>query len=99
MAGSSSAAKMDNVLSDLEAAAEKLGIKVSYEALQETVGGGGLCKVKGVFRVIIDKRGTVGEKLSTLARALSGFDLEGIFLSPAARDIVEQHQALQRTSA
>jgi hypothetical protein len=90
---------MENVLSDLEAAAEKLGIKVTYEALQETVGGGGLCKVKGVYRVIIDKRGTVGEKLSTLARALSGFDLEGIFLSPAARDIVEQHQALQRTSA
>ena len=90
---------MENVLSDLEAAAEKLGIKVTYEALQETVGGGGLCKVKGVYRVIIDKRGTVGEKLSTLARALSGFDLEGIFLSPAARDIVEQHQALTRQVA
>jgi hypothetical protein len=91
--------KLDNVLTDLEAAAEKLGIKVTYEALQETVGGGGLCKVKGSFRVIIDKRGTVGEKLSTLARALSNFDLGGIFLSPAARDIVEQHQALQRSSA
>jgi hypothetical protein len=90
--------KLDSVLSDLEAAADKLNVKVSYEALQETVGGGGLCKVKGIFRVIIDKRGTVGEKVSTLARALSAFDLEGIFLSPAARDIVEQHQALSRAS-
>jgi hypothetical protein len=91
--------KLDNVLSDLENAAEKLGVKVSYEALQETVGGGGLCKVKGTFRVIIDKRGTVGEKVSTLARALASFDLEGIFLPPAAREIVEQHQALTRKSA
>ena len=91
--------KLDNVLTDLEAAADKLGVRVSYEALQETVGGGGLCKVKGVFRVIIDKRGTVGEKVSTLARALAAFDLGGIFLSPAARDIVEQHQALTRQSA
>ena len=90
--------KLDNVLADLEAAADKLNVKVSYEALQETVGGGGLCKVKGTFRVIIDKRGTVGEKVSTLARALSTFDLEGIFLTPAARDIVEQHQALLRQS-
>ncbi len=90
--------KLETVLADLESAAEKLSIKVSYEALQETVGGGGLCKVKGVYRVIIDKRGTVGEKLSTLARALAGFDLEGIFLSPAAREIVEQQQALARSA-
>jgi hypothetical protein len=88
--------KLDNVLNDLEGAADKLGIKVSYEALQETVGGGGLCKVKGIFRVIIDKRGTVGEKVSTLARALATFDLDGIHLPTAARDIVEQHQALTR---
>jgi hypothetical protein len=89
-----SAAKLDHVLTSLEEAADKLGVKVSYESLQESVGGGGLCKVKGTYRIIIDKRGTVGEKLSTLARALAGFDLAGIHLKPEARDMVAQYRAL-----
>jgi hypothetical protein len=93
------AMKMEPILEELEAAADKLGVKVSYEALAETVGGGGLCKVKGTLRVIIDKRGTVGEKVSTLARALAGLDLEGIFLSPRTREIVERYQALERERA
>jgi hypothetical protein len=92
------AAKLDHVLVSLEEAAEKLGVKVSYESLAETVGGGGLCKVKGTYRIIIDKRGTVGEKLSTLARALAGFDLEGIYLKPEAREMVAQYQQLQKAA-
>jgi hypothetical protein len=91
--------KLETLLENLEAAADKLGIKVSYEALGESVGGGGLCKVKGTYRIIIDKRGTAGEKVSTLARALAGFDLEDIYLPPAARELVEQYQQLTRGSA
>ncbi len=91
--------KPEVMLELLEGACDQLGVKVTYEPLQGATFRGGLCKVKGVFRVIIDKRGTVGEKLSTLARALATFDLEGIFLTPAARDIVAQHQALLRASA
>lgn len=87
-------AKMEPVLADLEAAAHKLGVKVSYELLAETVGGGGLCKVKGVYRVIIEKRGTTGEKAATLARALSALDTEGVFLSPAARDMVDHYRVI-----
>ncbi len=82
--------KMEPILQELEAAAGKLGVKVTYEALAETAFGGGLCKVKGSFRVIIDKRGTAGEKAITLARALSRVGTEGIFLSPAARALVER---------
>ncbi|HKA87248.1 MAG TPA: hypothetical protein VKE22_06250 [Haliangiales bacterium] len=63
--------KMEPILQELEAAAGKLGVKVTYEALAETAFGGGLCKVRGSFRVIIDNRGTAGEKEITLARALS----------------------------
>jgi hypothetical protein len=92
------AAKLDHVLTSLEEAAEKLGVKVSYESLQESVGGGGLCKVKGSYRIIIDKRGTVGEKLSTLARALAGFDLTGVHLKAEARDMVAQYQALAKAA-
>lgn len=87
--------KMEPILEELESAADKLGVKVSYEALAETVGGGGLCKVKGTYRVIIDRRGTPGEKVATLARALSQLDLDGVFLSPKTREIVERYQAVR----
>jgi hypothetical protein len=84
--------KMEPVLEELEVAAGKLGVKVSYEVLAETVGGGGLCKVKGAWRVIVEKSGTAGEKASTLARALATFDTEAIFLTPAARDLVDRYR-------
>jgi hypothetical protein len=93
------AVKMEPILEELEGAAEKLGVKISYESLAETVGGGGLCRVKGQYRIIIDKRGTAGEKVSTLARALSALDLEGIFLSPRTREIVEQYRVLDKRAS
>jgi hypothetical protein len=82
--------KMQPILDELEAAAEKMSVKVSYEVLTDTVGGGGLCKVKGAYRVIIDKRGTVGEKALTLARALAQVGVGEIFLSPAAREMTDR---------
>lgn len=84
--------KMEPVLEDLEAAAHKLGVKVSYELLTDSVAGGGLCKVKGAYRVIIEKRGTAGEKAATLAKALAVLNTEEVFLSPAARDLVDRYK-------
>ena len=87
----SSAMKLEPILEELEAAAGKLGVRVSYEPLAETVGGGGLCKVKGTYRVIIEKRATVGEKVATLAKSLATVGAENLFLSPSAREIVERY--------
>lgn len=84
--------RMEPVLEDLEAAAAKLGIAVTYEVLGDSVAGGGLCKVKGAYRVIIEKRGTTGEKAVTLAKALAALDTESVFLTPAARDLVEKQR-------
>jgi hypothetical protein len=87
--------KMDVLLEELERAATQLGVKVSYEVLAETVGGGGLCKVKGAYRVIVEKRGTSGEKAVTLARALAqvpAVDAGALGLSEAARDLVEKNR-------
>ena len=83
--------KLEPLLQELEGAAQKLGVRVSYESLAESVGGGGLCKVKGVYRVIIEKRSTVGEKVSMLGRALAEVGAENVFLSPAARAIVDPY--------
>ena len=58
------------MLEELEAVAARLAVKVSYEALAASVGSGGLCRVHGAYRVIIDKRAQVGERLAALAQAL-----------------------------
>lgn len=83
--------KPETLLTELETAADRRSIKVSYESLQATVGAGGLCRVKGSYRVIIDKRASTGERLSTLAAALAQVGLGPIELSSAARDLVALH--------
>ncbi len=69
--------KPDVLLELLETTAESLGVKVSYESLQASIGVaaraslGGLCRVKGEYRVIVDKRATPQERVATLAAALA----------------------------
>ncbi len=62
--------KATAMLEALEDAARRLEVRVSYEALAATIGHGGLCRVRGQYRVIIDKRATTEERAATLAQAL-----------------------------
>jgi hypothetical protein len=81
-----------SALTELEALAKKLEVEVIYDHLTgEGMSPGGLCKVKGRWRVIIERRSSPGERLSILAKALSRFDLESHFLSPAVRELVERY--------
>ncbi len=79
------------MLQELESAAEKISVRVSYESLAATVGHGGLCRVKDQYRVIIDKRASLQERVSTLARSLARMDLTDVFLSPEVRELVEYY--------
>jgi len=63
--------KPEVLLEQLETAAQVLAVKVSYEPILSSIGHGGLCRVKGQYRVIIDKRATPAERAQTLALALS----------------------------
>ena len=83
--------KPQAMLQELEAAAEKLSVKVSYEALGHAVGTGGLCRVKGQHRIIIDKRASVEERVATLAEALSSLDCSEVFLTPSVREVVDYY--------
>ena len=80
------------VLEILEATAAQLGVRVSYEPLATTglgVGNhGGLCRVKGELRAIIDKRATPQERVVTLATALARLDTSGLRLNPKIRDLL-----------
>ncbi len=60
----------------LEELARQLGVRVQYEPMTGRVhGAGGLCKVHGEYRVIVDRRLPPRERIGVLARALSRFDL------------------------
>jgi len=87
--------KPEVMLELLENAAEQLGIKVSYEPLQtsgiQTGYKGGLCKVKGEWRVIIDKRATDEERVATLAGAVSRFDTSELELAQKVRDCIHMY--------
>ena len=90
--------KIDEQLRELEGVAEKKKIKVSYENIGGELGAGGLCKVKGEHRVIVDKRATDGEKVTVLAQALSRFPLDDVFISEQTRDLIEKSAAFVRKS-
>jgi hypothetical protein len=62
--------KPEVALEQLEAYAEQLKVRVSYEPLQASVVHGGLCRVKGEYRIIVDKRATAEERVTTVATAL-----------------------------
>lgn len=83
--------KIHRMLEELEQAAEQLDIDVSYEKMTGLCSGrGGLCTVKGKHRVIVDKKSTPQERLDALLEALCRFDLDGIYLSPRTREVVER---------
>jgi hypothetical protein len=88
--------KSEVIVELLESAAEQLNIKVSYEPLQvsgiQTGLRGGLCKVKGTYRVIIDKRATNEERVTTLATSLAGFDTTELELPQKVRDLLRMYE-------
>jgi len=96
--------KPEVLLELLEAAAEQLEIRVSYEPLQTSVVHGGLCRVKGEYRIIVDKRASAEERVSTLATAIARVmairpDSSAIELSPALREVLRMHDPSARTAA
>lgn len=88
--------KPETLLEQLETAAAQLAIKVSYESLAASVGHGGLCRVKHQYRVIIDKRATVQERIAMVASAVASFDLAGLELSPKVREVIRFHEGSAR---
>ena len=96
--------KPEVLLELLEAAAEQLEIRVSYEPLQTSVVHGGLCRVKGEYRIIVDKRASAEERVSTLATAIARVianrpDSSALDLSPTLRDVLRMHEPASQRSA
>ena len=89
--------KIQDTLRELEEVAQKKSIRVSYEQIGGELGAGGLCKVKGEHRVIVDKRATDGEKVTVLASALARFELDDVFMSEQTRALIDKHRPKKRS--
>jgi len=82
------------VLEYLEDLAERLDVEIVYERLgeEEFSAGGGLCKVKGVYKIFVDRSESIERRIEILTRALSSFDTEEVYLLPFVREILKKTQ-------
>ena len=78
----------------LEELTETLGLQISYETirLDEELGTrpGGFCRLKGQPIVIINPGATLREKMKILTDAVKQFDLDGIYIRPALRELLDK---------
>jgi hypothetical protein len=86
--------KESEILQHLEEIAEKLAIKVQQVNLRKDYYNlkSGLCKVRGEFRIIIDKHLHLSEKIDVLIDALGEFDIEGLYINPYVRRLFEKRR-------
>jgi hypothetical protein len=82
---------MDDIslLQAFQELAEKLSIRVKYGRLDHE---GGLCRYRGAYHIIINKRLDTRERIQVMSRALAEFPLDDIFLIPAIRESIDAHQ-------
>jgi hypothetical protein len=82
--------KAEEQLSELERLASELDVDVSYEPMGGLVQGvGGLCRVRGRYRIIVDRKLKPPERLQVVADALRRFDTEKHFVSPQVRRLLD----------
>ena len=78
--------KPEQMTEALEQAATQLGVQVRYDTMTgDAAGGGGLCKVKGAWWVIIDRKMPPAERAAMLIEALAGFDTDACSCPPPRR--------------
>jgi hypothetical protein len=92
--------KPEQMTETLEQAAAQLGIQVRYDTMTgDAAGGGGLCKVKGQWCVIMDRKTPPADRAATLIQALAGFDTDAVFLPPQVRDAIAAKRTEQAAPA
>jgi hypothetical protein len=79
------------LLQHLEDLTHRLGIELRYENLGTAVVKceGGYCMVAGKPIILINRKDSKRRKILVLAKALRKINLEGIFIPPGVRKIIE----------
>jgi hypothetical protein len=79
------------LLQHLEDLTHRLGIELRYDNLGTTgvKCEGGYCVVAGKPIILINRKDSRRRKISVLAKSLRKLNLEGIFIPPAIRKVIE----------
>jgi hypothetical protein len=83
-------------MDELISVARKLGIEVRIQPIRiPNRSFGGLCRLRGRQVLVLDQKSGFADRVGTLAEALSQFqrELDGVFLTPEARQIVDGARA------
>ena len=92
--------KPEQIIESLEQVATQVGVKVRYEVMTgESAGAGGLCKIRGEWTVIIDRKAALSDRAAMLVDALAGFDVDAIFLPPEIREALNQRRAVSQAQS
>jgi hypothetical protein len=87
--------KPEQIIEALEQAATQVGVRVRYESMTgESAGAGGLCKIRGEWTVIIDRKAAPSDRAGMLVEALAGFDVDAIYLPPEIREALTRRRAI-----
>jgi hypothetical protein len=78
------------VLQELENLAGDLEVEVRYDAIERH---GGLCRFGGRVCLILNRTLSVPERICLIARALSRFPLDGVYIRPRVRELLEEQRA------
>jgi len=86
--------ELHTVLGHLEDLARKLGVQVVYQRLaaEEYSSEGGLCKVKGEYKIFLDRSYPIETRIQILARTLSSFERNHVYVLPLVREILERQR-------
>jgi hypothetical protein len=79
------------MLGELERLAERAGMKIHYEDLndEEVRIRGGHCRLHKKRLILIDPRSGEMDRLKILIRALKETALDGLYILPAIRELIE----------
>ena len=83
-----------SILGELEELAESIGLQIRHEHIKSDDDlpnvPGGICRLKGDRVVILNSKATTRDRIRALAEALRHFDLEGIYIRPAVRRLLDK---------
>ena len=84
--------RLFRLLEELSEAAKRVGLEVRREKILREVGyraRGGACRFRERNLIILDREMAPAEQVEVLAEALRERDLDDLYLSPAARRLLE----------
>lgn len=81
--------QQERILSQLLALAEQLGLEVREEKGDFN---GGWCTLDGVKLIFLNRGHSTAGKVAVLAEALAYQSLEGVYVLPAVRDLLEEYR-------